>query len=170
VEHIRKKNAAMGNLPFVTYCTNCRDSFTVNQKSAPHLLDILFFGGENRGLREAPSLTRRRENRRALKKEILKSVSGVRYEEKVEPYRGLRVEISREILNKMDRLLIHEDNVKMAIHAAEKTGKCVLNKIAGTYTCHQLQGQLTFWLQYAKDNDNGYILRNIYRHRMRIDE
>ncbi|HWQ80309.1 MAG TPA: heterodisulfide reductase-related iron-sulfur binding cluster, partial [Anaerovoracaceae bacterium] len=57
VSRIGARNAALGELEFVTYCTNCRDSFAIQNKPSRHILDVLFFEGQDRSRRDPTDLT-----------------------------------------------------------------------------------------------------------------
>lgn len=58
-------------LPYVTYCVNCRESFAGQGKEAVHILDLLF--GLNGAGRPAATVTERWHNRLAAKRELLKT-------------------------------------------------------------------------------------------------
>ncbi|MDR3305914.1 MAG: (Fe-S)-binding protein, partial [Clostridiales Family XIII bacterium] len=61
---ILAERTAASEVPYITYCANCNDLFLSEGKDSRHILDILFPSPSEEGL---PSLTQRRENRRALK-------------------------------------------------------------------------------------------------------
>ena len=54
--------------PYVTYCSNCRDTFASAGKQCSHLLDVVFNTGAPE--RPAPDLSQRRRNRVALVNEL----------------------------------------------------------------------------------------------------
>jgi hypothetical protein len=138
------------------------------QTSLPHL-DLLLFNGEDRKYRRAPSLTERRANRIKVKKTLMKEIMNVVFDVRLEDYQNLRVMISPDLTEKMNRDLIHEDNVKRVIYYGETTKNKITDPDKGVCYCHQLQGIMTYWVEYRPTLD-GIILLNIYKHRMKIDE
>jgi hypothetical protein len=172
VGEIRKRNAALGARDYVTYCVNCRDSLAFSGKSALHVLDVLLFDPKERRERIPLDLTTRRTNRLLLKKSLMKEWLGLEYREKREAYDEINLDIPQELRKKMDRELIHEENVKRTIHFGESTGAKVFHPEKGSYTCHLAQGMLTFWAEFRTEPGGGgkYSLLNVYKHRMRIEE
>ena len=85
-----------------------------------------------------------------------------------EPYQQLNLKIPGDIMQKMNKQLIHEDNIKKTIFVAEETRSKVL-KPDGAFTAHLRQGMITYWVEYAMQ-DGGFVLQNVYRHRMAIEE
>jgi ferredoxin len=169
VELIGEHNRALGDLEFVTYCTNCRDSFATHKKPSRHILDILFFDGESRNLRCPADLSGRRKNRVALKRALLNETQGSERLEEMTPYNDITLIISDETREKLDKRLILEENVKMVIHCAETSKKRLYCYEDDIYTAHQEQGKVTFWAQYRPVGNGAYLLLNAYLHRLRIE-
>jgi hypothetical protein len=117
-----------------------------------------------------PNLTARRTNRVSLKKSLMKEWLGLEYPEKREAYGDMDVVIPDALREKMNRELIHEDNVKRTIHFGESTGAKVFHPERGSCTCHLAQGKLTFWVEFRREPDGKILLLNVYKHRMRIEE
>jgi Fe-S oxidoreductase len=168
-ERIASHNIELGELEFITYCSNCRDSFVGHKKPSRHVFDILFFDDNSRNTREPPNLTRRRENRVILKKKILSVTKGLKFEAEMEPFDDIKLIISDQMMDKLNRKLIHEDNIKQLIYNARESGKYLYCEEDDTYTAHQQQGKVTFWAQY-KPVEGGFLLLNAYLHRLQIEE
>ncbi|MDL2236957.1 FAD-dependent oxidoreductase [Christensenellaceae bacterium OttesenSCG-928-K19] len=164
-KQMQQKNIGESGRDYVTYCTNCRDSFVLHGKSALHILDVLFFDAQARKLRQPPSLTERRANRLALRQSLggQSAVSGAK------PYDGIKLAIPPELVEKMNNELIHEENIKQVIFQCEADGMLLYNAEDDTYTCHQLQSLTTYWVRFQKA-DGEYRLVNMYKHRMQIEE
>ena len=167
---VAESNVLLGARDYIAYCVNCRDSFSLYGKPAYHILDILLFGDENRKLRTPPSLTERRSNRLAVKKTMLKEIWDVDFDDEKEPYHSLRLNISREVTDKLNRELIHQDNVKKTIYQAETGNNKVLDPESGSYSSHLLQGYTTYWITYKPSGDGSFDVLNAYKHRMKIEE
>ncbi|MCL1896473.1 MAG: heterodisulfide reductase-related iron-sulfur binding cluster [Clostridiales bacterium] len=71
---IAQNRIGLGPHPFVTYCVNCRDIFSRGGKECVHILDLAFGTGDVAA--PVPSLSKKRENREALKKDLLRQVWG----------------------------------------------------------------------------------------------
>jgi hypothetical protein len=166
---IAEKNAAASPFDCVTYCVNCADSFAVAGKPALHILDLLLFDDANRGARKPPALSDRRGNRLLAKNRILNEFGNRNIDAAVGVYPEMRVEISKELLSKMERNLILVENVKHCIANAEKTGSKLYRKSDDCFVAHLRQGVVTYWTEYKK-RDDAFVLVSVYSHRMAIEE
>jgi Fe-S oxidoreductase len=170
VKEIQKRNAELGERDYVTYCTNCRESLASYGKGALHVLDVALFDPRERRERTPPGLTERRANRVSLKKSLMKEWLGLEYQEKREAYHDMSLDIPGELREKMNRELIHEDNVRQTVHFGESADAKVFHPERDSYTCHLMQGTLTFWVEYRVGRGGEYVLLNVYKHRMSIEE
>ena len=159
VNDIVSKRIAGGAAEFITYCTNCRDIFSLAGKPCRHILDVLFTGNSARRL--PPSLSQRRRNRMLLKGHF--SGNAITQENETE----MKLVISPELAEKMDRLLILEEEARGAIRHCEETQMKILNPETGHYTGHLQIGIITYWVTYAVEKD-AFVLHNVYSHRMNI--
>ncbi|MDR3502205.1 MAG: FAD-dependent oxidoreductase [Legionella sp.] len=165
VKKITTDRIRENNNPYVTYCSNCRDTFASEGKASSHLLDIFFDIGSQDRL--APNLSERRRNRVALANELKGNgiVEG-RTDHKLE---RANLKIPPELQKEMNDHLILEEDVLAVIEHSEVTGKVLYNNNTGDYTGHLSQGVITYWVTYRKTN-SGYELKNVYSHRMKIEE
>jgi Fe-S oxidoreductase len=161
-ESIASANASLGELPFATYCVNCRDSLASQGKEVTHLLDLLF--SVDRASNEAPTLSARRENRVKLKSALTEEPSA----EDTPPAPDLLM--SRELLRELRKELILEEDVRSVVAAAEKSGKRILDETSGVYTAHLKIGYLTYWVKYAPEPEGGFRVMRVYKHRMTIGD
>lgn len=158
---------------YVTYCTNCRDTFADVQKPAVHLLDLIFNTGDikRRALRKPPTLTQRRENRIRLKSRLLKQWEGIELppSKNEDAYGKIKVYISPEIYTKMDRDLILMEDARRTIYHCESSGYKILDPATGNFIGHLRSGVITCWVVYRPEGD-GYRLISIYSHRLVIKD
>lgn len=152
-----ERRVASSDLPYVTYCVNCRDVFTAKGKDCRHILDILT-GMDHRGA-ELPSLQQRRANRTHLKS-ILSGEA-----ETEEPKMNLI--ISDELRQKLNEMLILDEDLEAVIEHSERTTQ-YLKKANGDCIGHLRQGCVTYWAVWSRDGEQVY-LRNAYSHRMVIE-
>ncbi len=161
VRDIVSRRVSLNEREFITYCANCRDLFTAAGKPCRHILDVLFTDTDS--YRKPPSLTQRRGNRLALKARYAGPVEAAKQENPMD------LHIPAELTEKMNRLLILEDDARAAIAHCEATGEKLLDPASGWFTGHVRRGIITYWVTYEK-TDAGFHLRNIYSHRLAIEE
>ena len=165
LDFIAKKRSILSDNPYLTYCINCRDIFLDEGKPALHMFDVLF---DINGLdAKTPGLTKRRNNRYDLKKDLLKKCWGEEMTETGNTY-PFSVEIGDEIYAKMDELKIVEDDIKEVIERSNKLNRRTFNPETGEYTCYAKLNYITCWVTYIKEDDV-YHIKNVYTHRMDID-
>ena len=171
LEEIVANRVKAGSQDYVTYCTNCRDTFAHAQKPALHLLDLLLAGDDlrQRALRPPPHLSQRRENRIALKKMLLQQWKGIEMQPQPEDYEGIKVYISPEMYDEMDRNLILEEDARRTIHYCEQSGSKILDQRSGDFVGHLRHGVITYWVVYRPEGD-GFRLKSIYSHRLVLEE
>ncbi|MFK5952158.1 MAG: 4Fe-4S dicluster domain-containing protein [Desulfobacterium sp.] len=154
-------------LDFLTYCAMCRESLRGAGKPTAHLLDFIFprvTEGENPGAREKVGLSRSRDNRTHLKKNILERV----WKETSKTRSETCLFISPEVQEKLDqRRILHQDIRATIAHAQATTGKQMQSTVSGHFlTCHR-PFMVTFWVEYSPA-ETGYTIHNSYCHRMQI--
>ncbi|MGI6492013.1 MAG: pyridine nucleotide-disulfide oxidoreductase/dicluster-binding protein [Pelotomaculum sp.] len=155
---------------YITYCTNCRDTFASAKKPAVHMLDLMFHEDiKARAARKPPSLTQRRLNRIQLKKQLLEQYGGKEMESPARDYASIKVFISPELMEKMDRNLIIAEDAQRTIHYCETTGNKIKDLTTGNLIGHLQNEVITFWVVYRPEGD-GFRLVSIYSHRMSIEE
>ena len=163
-DHVVKKRSSLSSKPFLVYCINCRDVFRGETKPTLHILDLLFGIGLENG--RMPSLTGRRRNRTELKKTLLREIWGENMENVPEKFE-LKLLIGSDVLDKMDRLKILEEDVRRVIGLGEAKNRRTFDPRKGTYTCYRESGHITYWVEYRKSGDE-YEIVNAYTHRMKI--
>lgn len=154
------RRVAQSEREYVTYCANCRDSFAAAGKDCRHVLDLLFTGNEPR--RAPPSLTQRRRNRLRVKAHFVGSE--VREEESA----SMKLRIAPELTDKMNRLLILEDEVAEVIARCEAEGTKLFSPASGRFTGYRQLGPITYWVEYTPEGDE-FLVHNVYSHRMTIE-
>ncbi|MCI5898298.1 MAG: NAD(P)-binding protein [Anaerovoracaceae bacterium] len=151
--------------PYIAYCINCRDNFRSKGKDALHILD-LFFDINDDGCSK-PSLTERRRNRERLKENLLKKIWGEKMEEK--PEQKMKLKISPELTEKMDKLHIIEDDICKVLELAEQLKRRVYHPDTDSYTCFRQLGYTTYWVDYRPIGENEFEILNVYNHRIEIE-
>lgn len=158
-----EQQCRQSDLPYICYCTNCRDIFAARGKDCRHILDYIL--GINETFRPAPTVSRRRENRRALRR-TLGQLYGL------EPFYGevlpdMVLYISESVADKISQELILEEDIKQVIDLAEQTGAYLEDAQSGHRIAHRKLGYLTYWVEFSP-REQGYQIFNAYSHRMTI--
>ena len=162
-EKIAENRISLSENPFVTYCINCHDIFTVNGKKCAHILDLIF--NNNNEDRPVPSLSRKRENRESMKRDLLMQVWGCKTDME---NKENKIILDPQLEQKLDKLLILENDIIETIEFCETTGSLLQNPDTGSYIGHRRLGLVTYWVEYTKE-ENQYIVINAYSHRMQIE-
>jgi hypothetical protein len=110
-------------------------------------------------------LSEQRENRRTLKEKFLgKSASP----DKPSPGAAVTVDIPRALREKMNRLLLLDEDVADAIAFCETQDRKIFNKGSGSYIGYHRRRTLTIWVEYEMTDEANAALHNVYTHRMEI--
>lgn len=156
-------------LPYIAYCTNCRDLFLTEGKRCLHIMDIVGDFSEKEKVQHIAEL---RHNRKQLKHDLLKEV----WEEESMMISNelVKLKIPEDILKKMDAELISEDEVQEVIYDCEKRGDKLVNEDNQTMVAHKKIGNITYWVEYRPDLDNPdrvyFSIFNVYCHRIVIED
>ncbi len=81
----------------------------------------------------------------------------------------MKLMISPELRQKLDRELLLETDIATVIEACENSGKKVLDPATGTFSGHLLLGHMTYWAEYRPLPGQEFELINAYGHRMTIE-
>ncbi len=151
----------------VTYCAMCRDLFARTGAEAYHLLDILFARHpEELVPRPCPSWSDRRDRRRALRAELLRTVWGERVAMRES---AVRVLFSGEVEAVIDRRWILREDIESVVETAERTGRKFLHRSSGRFLASRRVGTVTVWCEYEPEGGAFRVVR-AYSHRMRVGE
>jgi hypothetical protein len=186
-EFVAKRRVAESDLPYITYCVNCRDLFTAQGKCAVHILEMFTldaaeipaFAGmtSDVGMTRVslPTVSERRENRVKLKELLMKQdneedIRVIPAEAGISD-RPFVLHISDELRLKLDSQKILEDEVYDVVANLLRTGRVVINQSAGTKSGYRKLGYMTYWVEFREiDGKHDNIeLVNAYSHRMSIE-
>jgi Fe-S oxidoreductase len=165
-DRIAARRIEQSAVPYINYCTNCRDTFAQKGKECFHILDLLFDldPAEHR----LPSLGARRRNRLEAKMRALKLL-GMQQQVIDEERSDAKVEIPPELLEKLRREMILEQEAARVIQHCEDTGRKLYDPETGCMMGHARLGRVTFWVVYKKQGER-FVLQNAYSHRIQLLE
>lgn len=157
------EQCGQSDLPYICYCTNCRDIFAARGKDCRHILDYIL--GINQEFRPAPTVSARRENRRRLRRTLGRAYGLEPIQQEVLPHMTLY--ISESVGKKISDELILEEDIRQVIARTEQTGAYLEDSQTGHCIAHRKIGYLTYWVEFIPW-ENGYRVFNAYSHRMTI--
>lgn len=162
---LAKKRASESELPYLTYCINCRETFAGQGKEAVHLLDLLL--DLNDGNRVPPGVNERHRQKRKLVRilngedpEIPEKEEAERMEKFWEPEPALKAKLD------LDHLLW--EDVCAVAESCEESGRKVLDRETGYFTGWGMIGNITCWAVYTVEDGKIRII-NAYSHRMKVE-
>ena len=79
----------------------------------------------------------------------------------------ISLKIDAEVVEKMNRLRILEEDVCEVIELGEASKRRIANPERATYTCYRELGNITYWVEY-RVLEKEYEVVNVYTHRMKI--
>jgi len=182
---------AAGEEPYLVYCANCAETFSLSGKRHAHILDFIFPVNDDIGRRGPGSLQTWRDNA-VRTKAALAGLYGDKAEPPAEkPWEALRVDIPALLAADMDRRLIPADDVREAIYKAELAGEVFLRSGGAPngcvlHQCRLIRDVVTTWVQYTvTDQVSGpddsapdaaqyrakcYTIVDAWNHRMRYSD
>lgn len=158
-QNMTKSAAELSNVPYITYCENCRNVFIREGKACRHILDDLF------GLiplERVPHIHEMKWNRKKLKQTLMGDETCDMGE------LCMKVEISPELFDKMDQALISLEDVYAAISHCEKDGGRLKGHVEDSFIGYLKIGYVTYWVEYKRLEENSFKLINTYCHRLTI--
>ncbi|MDR3569604.1 MAG: heterodisulfide reductase-related iron-sulfur binding cluster [Syntrophobacteraceae bacterium] len=154
---------------YLAYCAMCRDYLASAGKRTWHLLDFLFGPPpDDFARRKGPGYSVRRENRARLKNALLEELWGDTPVGK-EKYGMIRLKISEELRETLERRQILDSDIRQVIDFAESSGTRLFNSRTSHYLAHWKPAALTYWVEYAP-SEGEFTVFNAYCHRMELTE
>ncbi len=151
--------------PYVVYCANCREVFASQGKECAHILDLAFDLPARDGV---PGLDEKRANSLAVKKELMKKMTGADFEPEAREWDTLTLVIDEALRRNLDRKLISGNDLKEAIWRAESAGDKFLDPETGASLCSMVKEVITYWVEYRGSGAGAYEILDAYSHRMRF--
>lgn len=157
-----ERRAGQSDLPYVTYCMNCRDIFASKNKPCLHILDVLF--GVNTAFRAPPTISERRRNRMALRMRFAPHARVSCAQD------AIRVVISPDLAQRLSDALILESDIVSIIQACERRRCAIVDMDSAERIAYEQRGHCTYWAVYTYDQTaNEYLVLDAYSHRMQFE-
>lgn len=172
----------------VTYCAMCRDMLARTGRRVMHMLDLLLPPDKDTccdtsllcGARSqaagpytgaAPSYSERREMRVRLKERL-----GTTFWQEAgripAPWEAVQPDYTPQALEIMAQRRILDSDVRKVLHAMSVSGAWLENVSQGAAHGHRLAvfrpSVVTYWVEFTLREDGGYLVHNVWSHRMRI--
>ncbi len=147
--------------PMLSYCMACRDRLARQSDGSLHLFELIL----NKKAQSPPDITKRRENRLALKRELIKKYEG---EEILVEKLDFKLEFKEEVREKMEERMILLSDIIAVIKEYRKTRVAARNVDTGLLTANLRLLNVTFWIEFEKKAEDCYLVHRAYSHRMKI--
>ena len=146
---------------FLAYCAMCRESLSVDGKKVHHLLDLLFPPSAPHG---AVGFSRRQENREALRNRLLGLPDG-----ESAPWDTLELAVSDEVRSRLEERRILDSDIRQTLWAAVSPKGRRLVSPSGTELASLRVGNVTFWVEFLRENSGSMRVLNAWSHRMTVE-
>ena len=174
--HIREANpklydtvtdarTALGQMPYIVYCANCKEVFVSHGKECAHILDMVFKVPQSKN----PAIHEKRQNALTVKKELMKKRLNEDFEPIKHDWDGIELVVADDLLAAIDKKLISIIDIKEAVWLAETSGDKFIDEQSGTCLCSMEKPVLTYWVNYKKTGGAFEVL-NAYYHRMKFSK
>ena len=165
VDYVVDKRINENDLPYITYCINCRDSFTKAGKNNRHILEVIF----DTQPESMPTVSQRRDNRVYLKKSMLGKYWSEEMKDARKEY-DIELIIPDEIYEDMDANRILEEEVYNVVDFLLRTNRRVVDPETGIHSGYRQIGYMTYWVSFKETaTENVYEIVDVYDHRMEIE-
>ncbi len=81
----------------------------------------------------------------------------------------IRLLLAPDLSERLQRSLIHEDDIRHVIAGCEETGVKLLDNKTGAFIGHRRRGALTYWVRYRPES-GAYRVEAVYTHRAALEE
>ncbi|OFV69421.1 pyridine nucleotide-disulfide oxidoreductase/dicluster-binding protein [Acetobacterium wieringae] len=153
----------------LVYCAMCKDLFVSGGKRTYHLLDLIYPKADGEAAtRKMPTLSERHDNRSRVKQILLKEIWREEPEETMMEDQ-FKLIIPDDVKQKIEDRYILSEDIQAVLKNAEENNERFCNPETGEYLARLRRDNVTFWVKYEKE-ENDYILKSVYSHRMEIVE
>ncbi len=152
---------ARSDAPYLTYCMACRDRFARAGRESRHILELIYGAAAD----EAPDISQKRDNRRALKRALLRELW---QEEQTEMKLDFEVLYTDDARRMMDARMILTEDVAAVLQDMRETGEAIFDGESGLTIARKRIGNTTFWVKFTREGDAVYRVHSAYSHRMNV--
>ncbi len=143
----------------------CREQLARSDRPVSHLLDLLFPATAVDASSRPLGISPRRENRRSLKRRVLQEY----YNEQGEPpaiWQSIPVNIPPEVMATLEKRRILVDDIRQVLWLANRSGRFFQHGKSPARLASARLGEVTFWVEYTGNSEDGYQLNTCWSHRM----
>ena len=166
-EDFVRARAEESELPYVSYCSVCRDFFAKVEKPSYHILDVIWGkDAAERAAEKGANISAKEANRVKLKRGLLENHW---HEAMPMPHNEVKLFLSDAVKELLEDRLITQKNIAITIAQAEASGNKLVRPSDGHFIAGHKPGIITYWVEYLPKGD-GYEVFNAYSHRIQIME
>ncbi len=160
----------------LVYCAICRERMQKMHKNCLHVLEIAFPTSQDISLEKSIetsflSLFERQDRRLTFRSTILKQIWGESFNNMQKKHTlqqadSMQLHISAEVENILNERRILRSDLVAVLAEAEKKGASFYNSQTGHHLASFRPRQVSYWVEYKKENDGSYHIFDAYCHRM----
>ncbi|WP_318526697.1 pyridine nucleotide-disulfide oxidoreductase/dicluster-binding protein [Sulfurospirillum oryzae] len=155
----------------LVYCAMCKAAIVKGNKKAYHILDIIYGNEVNQDApQKMPTLSDRQNNRKRVKKELLKEIWNE--EEEVCPMSkayDFTLHLADEIVALMEKRFILLSDIEKVVDHSITHKERFFNPQTSSYLARLRIQNVTFWVEYEEEGNN-ISIKDVYSHRMEVVE
>lgn len=153
--------------PLLVYCAICRERMQKMHKKCLHILEIIFPTDSLEQAMETSflNLFERRNRRLTFRDSILEKIWGERFIDMSETD-DTQLHIDKNVENILNERRIQRSDIIAVLGDAEKNGASFYNVQTGHNLASLRPRQVTYWVEYKKEEDASFTIFDAYCHRM----
>lgn len=154
----------------LVYCAMCKDMLVKGNKRAYHILDIIYANEINQETpQKMPTLSDRQNNRKRLKRQLLKEIWNEEEEGAMDPTYDFALHISDEITALMEKRFILLGDVEKVVANSLVHQERFFNPKSSDYLARLRIQNVTYWVRY-EESGRDITVKDTYMHRMEVVE
>ena len=151
----------------LVYCAMCKDAIVKGDKRAFHILDLIY--GTQEAPQKMPTLSERQNNRKRLKRQLLKEIWNEEEEHAVDTTYEFTLHLSDEIVSLMEKRFILLSDVEKVVDHSLTCKERFFNPETSDYLARLRVQNVTYWVRY-EENGRDITVKDVYSHRMEVVE
>ena len=151
----------------LVYCAMCKDAIVKGYKQAYHILDLIY--GTQEIPQKMPTLSERQNNRKRLKRQLLKEIWNEEEEHAVDTTYDFTLHMSDEIVSLMEKRFILLSDIEKVVDHSLTCKERFFNPETSDFLARLRVQNVTYWVKY-EEKGSDITVKDVYSHRMEVVE
>ena len=166
-EEFVKDRISESEQDILVYCAMCKDAIVKGNKRTFHILDLIY--GAQEIPQKMPTLSERQNNRKRLKRQLLKEIWNEEEEHAMDTTYDFTLHLSDDIVSLMEKRFILLSDVEKVVDHSLTCKERFFNPETSDYLARLRVQNVTFWVRY-EENGSDITVKDVYSHRMEVVE